>query len=283
MFAPSSRVHSRHLAILPFPAMNTRSFLAMLATLCAAASLTPAPVAAAPEERIYELRIYTTNEGKLDALLSRFRDHTCKLFEKHGIENIGYWVPLEKADGADTTLIYVIAHKSRDAAKASWKAFGADPEWQAARKASEEGGKILAKAPESIFMTPTEYSPMLKVGPGAGPRVFEMRTYTTPPGKLDALHARFKNHTMALFSKHGMEHLAYWVPVDADKGAGTKLIYILAHASKEAGLAAFTAFRADPEWIKAKGESEKDGSLTVPQPEGVKSVYMKAVDFSPVK
>ena len=260
--------------------MNRVSFLALLGSglLGLASTLT-----AADDARAYELRIYTTNEGKLNALLARFRDHTCKIFEKHGMENIGYWVPLERADDAETTLIYVIAHKSRDAAKDNWKAFGADPDWQAARKASEAAGKILAKAPESIFMTTTEYSPPVKVGAGDKERVFEMRTYTTPAGKLDALHAPFKNHTIGLFTKHGMEHLAYWTPTDAAKGAGTKLIYILSHASKEAGLASFTAFRADPDWINANAESEKDGPLTLAQPDGVKSVYMKATDFSPVR
>jgi hypothetical protein len=248
----------------------------------AAFALTAVSHAAA--DPIYELRIYTCNEGKLDALLSRFRDHTCKLFEKHGMGNVGYWVPLDEENGSKTTLIYVLEHKSREAAKESFKAFGADPEWQAARKASEEGGKILAKVPESIFMTPTNYSPALKVEKGSKPRVFELRTYTTNEGKLDALHARFRDHTMKLFSKHGMTHLAYWTPVDADKGAGNKLIYILAHDSKEAGLASFGAFRQDPDWIKAKAESEKDGSLTImPQAEGVKSVYMTPTDFSPVQ
>ncbi|MBE2286517.1 MAG: NIPSNAP family protein [Prosthecobacter sp.] len=239
---------------------------------------------AADDGRVYELRIYTCNEGKLDALLARFRDHTCKLFEKHGIGNVGYWVPVDEENGSKTTLIYVLEHKSREAAKESFRAFGADPEWQAARKASEEGGKILARAPESIFMTPTDYSPPLAIAKTAKPRIFEMRTYTTNEGKLDALHARFRDHTMKLFSKHGMSHIAYWVPADKEKGAGTKLIYILAHDSKDAGLASFTAFRADPDWIKAKAESEKDGPLTIqPQTEGVKSVYMKATDFSPIQ
>jgi uncharacterized protein (DUF1330 family) len=239
----------------------------------------------AADSPVYELRIYTCQEGKLDALLARFRDHTCKLFEKHGMKNVGYWVPVDEENGSKTTLIYILEHKSRDAAKASFKAFGADPEWQAAAKASEANGKIVAKI-ESIFMTTTEYSPPLAIAKGDGARVFEMRTYTTPEGKLDALHARFRDHTMKLFSKHGMSHLAYWVPVDANKGAGTKLIYILSHASKEAGLASFTAFRADPEWIKAKAASEEanGGSLTIqPQAEGVKSVYMKATDFSPIQ
>jgi hypothetical protein len=255
-----------------------RSLLILTTALLAAF----APVLADP---VFELRIYTCHEGKLDALLTRFRDHTCKLFEKHGMGNVGYWVPVDEENGSKTTLIYVLEHQSREAAKESFKAFGADPDWKAAAKASEANGKIVAKI-ESIFMTPTDYSPALKVEKSAKPRIFEMRTYTTPPGKLDALHARFRDHTMKLFSKHGMSHLAYWTPTDAEKGAGTKLIYILAHDSKEAGLASFTAFRADPDWIKAKGDSEaaNGGPLTIqPQAEGVKSVYMKAVDFSPVQ
>ncbi|HYF35287.1 MAG TPA: NIPSNAP family protein [Prosthecobacter sp.] len=261
--------------------MTRFQFFAFAATALSAAFL---PISAAAQVgEVYELRIYVTNEGKLDALLARFRDHTVRLFAKHGIENIGYWVPIEKTDGADSTLIYILKHKSREAAKASFAAFGKDPEWQAARKASEENGKILAKPPESIFMAATDYSPPVKLGAGGTGRVFELRTYTTPEGKLEALHNRFRNHTMKLFSKHGMDHVGYWVPTDPEKGAGTKLIYILAHASKEAGLASFGAFRADPEWIAAKAESEKEGALTLPQPEGVKSIYMKAVDFSAIR
>lgn len=239
--------------------------------------------AQAADSSVYELRIYTTNEGKLPDLLKRFREHTCKLFEKHGMTNIGYWTPVDAEDGSENTLIYIISHKSREAASASWAAFQADPDWQVARKASEENGKILAKAPESIFMSATEYSPVIKTGAGTEPRVFEMRTYKTPEGKLEALHKRFKQHTMALFTKHGMSHVGYWVPTDATQGAGTTLIYILAHPSKEAGLKAFGEFRADPDWVEAKAESEKNGSLTVPQPQGVRSLYLEAVDFSPIK
>ena len=249
--------------------------------LLALAGLFAPIIHAADDGRVYELRIYTCNEGKLDALLARFRDHTCKLFEKHGIGNVGYWVPVDEENGSKTTLIYVLEHKSREAAKASFKAFGADPEWKAAAKASEANGKIVAKI-ESIFMSPTDYSPPLTVAKGDKPRVFELRTYTTNEGKLDALNARFRDHTTKLFTKHGMTNLAYWTPTDANKGAGTKLIYILAHASNEAGLDSFDAFRKDPDWTKAKTESEKDGPLTI-NPGGVKSIYMQATDFSPIQ
>jgi hypothetical protein len=110
------------------------------------------------DARVFELRTYYASPGKLAALEGRFRDHTCKLFEKHGMTNIGYWTPQEQ--GAEPRLIYILAHKSREAAAASWKAFQADPDWQAARKASEVDGSLLARKPEAVFMDPTDYSPI---------------------------------------------------------------------------------------------------------------------------
>lgn len=109
--------------------------------------------------KVYEMRTYTAAEGKFDALNARFRDHTVKLFEKHGMKNIGYWTPVE-GPTAGNTLVYILEHKSRDAAKASWAAFGADPDWRKARAESEAGGRILVKAPESVFLTATDYSPI---------------------------------------------------------------------------------------------------------------------------
>lgn len=108
---------------------------------------------------VYEMRTYTAAEGKFDAVNARFRDHTLRIFERHGMKNIGYWTPSE-GPLAGNTLIYILEHKSRDAAKASWAAFSADPEWQKARAASEAGGRILAKAPESLFLNATDYSPI---------------------------------------------------------------------------------------------------------------------------
>jgi predicted GIY-YIG superfamily endonuclease len=104
---------------------------------------------------VYELRTYITYPGKLDDLHKRFRDHTMALFEKHGIKNIAYFVPRDKPN----TLIYLIAHKSREAAAHSWAAFRKDPEWQRASKESERNGKIVQKV-ESVYMTPTDYSPL---------------------------------------------------------------------------------------------------------------------------
>lgn len=252
---------------------------------CAAALLFSSPsVSAADEsEEVYELRIYVCEEGKLPDLLKRFREHTVALFEKHGMTNIGYWVPVDEENGASETLMYLLKHKSRAAAKASFAAFNKDPEWIKVRRASEENGRIVAGAPESIFLKMTDYSPEVKVVVEDPERMFELRMYETHPGKLDALNARFREHTMKLFSKHGMKHVGYWEPIDPDKGGGEMLVYILSHKSKEAGEASFAAFRADPEWIKAKEASEKEGAITLPQPDGVRSIYMKATDFSPMR
>ena len=107
------------------------------------------------QAEVFELRTYTTNKGKLPNLNSRFRDHTVRLFEKHGMKSIGYWTPTDKEE----TLVYVISHKSREAAKASWKAFGADPEWKKVAAESQKDGRILAKRPEAVYMTATDYSP----------------------------------------------------------------------------------------------------------------------------
>lgn len=114
---------------------------------------------AAQAPRVFEMRTYTANEGKLPTLQTRFRDHTLKFFEKHGMTNIGYWTP-QDGPTAQTTLIYILAHQSRESAKASWAAFGADPDWRKVRADSEAQGTILAKPPESVFLTPTDYSPI---------------------------------------------------------------------------------------------------------------------------
>jgi hypothetical protein len=105
--------------------------------------------------RLFEMRTYYTLPGRLDALNARFREHTNKLFVKHGMELVGYWTP----QGKDNTLVYILAYPNRVAREASWKAFQADPEWKAAREASEKDGKIVDKV-ESVFLDPTDYSPI---------------------------------------------------------------------------------------------------------------------------
>ena len=126
----------------------------MLTKLLAAAALLVMTIQA--EDRIYELRTYTATEGHLKDVLARFRDHTTKLFEKHGMVNVGYWVPADAPDSGNK-LVYLISHKSREAAKANWDGFRADPVWIKARDESEKNGKIVAKV-ESVFLTPADFS-----------------------------------------------------------------------------------------------------------------------------
>jgi NIPSNAP len=109
------------------------------------------------QNRVYELRTYTCNEGKLEALKARFRDHTIEIFKRHGMESVGYWTP-QDGPTSKTTLIYILAHPSREAAAKNWADFRNDPEWQKVSAASEVNGKILAKPPESVFMDPTDFS-----------------------------------------------------------------------------------------------------------------------------
>ena len=115
----------------------------------------PAPAATT----VYELRIYHANEGKLDDLLRRFRDHTMQLFEKHGIKNVAYWTPTDDPLKGKT-LVYMLEHPSREAATANCKAFQADPEWQTVRDKSEANGKLVEKI-DSTFLAMTDFSPPL--------------------------------------------------------------------------------------------------------------------------
>jgi NIPSNAP len=249
----------------------------MLILIATSMLMFTAAFAAEKETRCFEMRTYYAAPGKLDDLLARFRIHTTKLFEKHGMTNIGYWTPLTNSENK---LIYLLAYPDRAAREKSWKEFSSDPEWREVARASEANGKLVNKV-ESVFLTATDYSAVVEPSQAAEPRVFELRTYHVAPGKLDALLARFRDHTTALFTRHGMTQFGYWVPMEAKDGAGETLVYILAHKSVEAAGMSFNDFRADPEWIKVKAESEANGPLTVK--DGIKSLFMAPTDFSPAK
>ena len=233
--------------------------------------------AAQAEMRFFELRTYYAAPGKLEGLMARFRDHTTKIFEQHGMANIGYWLP---TTNAENKLIYLLAYPSREAREKSWKEFFADPAWQKVANESEQNGKLVSKV-ESVLLKPTDFSPLVQPEASGPHHLYELRTYHAAPGKLDALLARFRNHTTSLFARHGMGQFGYWVPTETKDGAGETLIYILAHKDREALAKSFNAFRSDPEWVKVKAESEANGSLTLK--DGVQSVLMNPTDFSPSK
>ena len=189
------------------------------------------------------------------------------------------WVAADAKDGGGDKLIYLLAHKSRDAAKASWKAFSADPEWKEVAKRTTANGQIVAKA-ESLFLEAADFARPMDAGNGKGAaRVFELRTYTAAEGKLAALDARFRDHTIGIFARHGTTNLGYFHPTDADKGAGRTLVYLLAYPSREAAAASWKAFREDAEWVKVRTASEQGGKLTTK----VESVYLAPTDFSRIR
>lgn len=251
------------------------TFFLLMTTLSTAK---PSPARLKPSDRLYEVRIYHPTPGKYAEIVDRFRQYTTKLFEKHGMENIGYWTP---TDTSRKELIYILAYPDKAARDASWKAFGSDPAWKEVVAKTEANGKLVAKV-DQIFMKESDISPKVQVKAKSPARVFEMRTYTAAPGKLPNLLTRFRDHTIKLFSKHGMTNVAYFLttePTAPDASGQSRLVYFLAHESEAAGKASFDAFRKNPKWIKAKEESEKGGPITTK----VESVYMVPTDYSPMK
>jgi len=233
-----------------------------------------------PAARLYEMRVYYAHPGKLEALNARFRDHTTKLFEKHGMENVGYFVPT--GENKQEKLVYFLSYPDKAARDKSWKEFVADPAWKKAAAESEKDGKLV-KGVEVKFLTTTGYSPKLTIEK-PGDRVFELRTYITTKGNLGGLDDRFKNHTIKLFEKHGMSNLIYWHLAAGEKEADKTLVYLLAHKSEDAAKKSFDAFRVDPDWVAARKASEEKagGSLTEAKG-GVVSEFLKPTDYSPLK
>jgi NIPSNAP len=137
---------------------------------------------------------------------------------------------------------------------------------------------IQCSATLMIFVTGVWVGKTTTVDAAAKGRVFEIRTYTANEGKLDALHARFRNHTTKIFEKHGMANVGYWKPLDEPLSKNT-LIYVLAYPTREAAKKAWDGFRNDPEWVKVKQESEVNGVLTAK----VDSIYLEATDYSKIK
>jgi pimeloyl-ACP methyl ester carboxylesterase len=236
----------------------------------------PSPSNLQKDTLCYELRVYTATKGNLNNLLKRFRNHTTKLFEKHGMANVGYWTPL---DNVDEKVYYVLSYPNRAARNASWKAFMADTSWQSVQKASEINGGLVAKV-ESIFLKTTDFSPN-NFKSSLNSNVWEFRVYTATPNNLETLLERFRGFTVRCFEKYGITNKMYWTATDSEQGSDKMLYYFITHPSQEAAKEAFDKFRADPEWIAARKASEVKGggSLTVK----VESIFMVATDFSKLK
>lgn len=246
-----------------------------LLTLLCAGLFSFAVNAKKTDTRYFEMRIYYCHPGRLDALIQRFTNHTTKIFEKHGMTNVGYWIPTNNTENA---LYYILAYPSKADRDSSWKHFSSDPEWKTVSKKSEETGKIVAKV-TSVFMNATDFSPKIKPSGGAVDQVFELRTYSQLPGRNPAILARFKDHTMKLFKQHGLKNIAYFTTIEKDPAVQSKLVYLVAHPSEDIAKTNWTSFVNDPKWKKVAADSEKDGKII----EKIESVYMKPTSFSTIR
>ena len=254
-------------------------------------SLVAAPVFAAEPEipakpdgadyTQYELQRITAKPGKLDKIHTWLRAHQDDVLATHGATNIAYLVPV--GDNPAGKLVCIYRYPSlEDRVKCS-RACRADPSWKPMDPEGKTAESLIEKV-ESVAFRPLSYSPKFAPTKSPEPRVFELRTYTCPsPEKLFYLHERFRDHTMKLFEKHGMENLIYWSPMDMDD-SDRKLVYLLGHKSVEAAKESFANFRKDTDWLAARESSEKKagGSLTEKEG-GVVSEFFVATDYSPLK
>ena len=199
---------------------------------------------------LYELRIYNVVPGRLPAINDRFATHTLGFFKKHGIGVMGFWTD---EIGVSNRLCYILTFDSLADRETKWTAFQADTGWHQVRAQTEASGPIVDHVINS-FMRLTPYSPQ----PHIRSNVQELRIYDAVPGKIQAVHNRFANHTIGLFNKHGIDNIAYW---SDEVGTSNRLTYLLGYPDLGAREKSWTAFMADPTWQQARAESEKDGAL----------------------
>ncbi|MGM0945985.1 MAG: NIPSNAP family protein [Bacteroidota bacterium] len=220
----------------------------------------------------FEMRTYTAHEGKLADLVKRFENHTTKLFEKAGMENVAYFLPL---DESDNTLTYILGYPDVSARDRMWKSFLNDPDWKKAYEESRKNGPLVKDIVETYMVLAPELNDLPMPMPSG---VFQLRTYYCFDGKIENIQARFRDHTRALFEKQGLKNYPYFLTVEKD-GSQPKLIYLLGHDNQEAYERAFQNFAKDPEWIKVRDASERDGKIV----EKVDAKFFKALPFSKMK
>jgi hypothetical protein len=281
------------------------SGVAMRRTILTLALLAFAPFAVAvePDARTYELRVYTPNEGKQAATNALIAGAGVKAMTRNGIELLGAWTP---ADAKDDRVITLVGHAPKSDAAKNWAAFSADEGWKADLAAASKDGKAV-KSFVRFTLNATDYSPAIKPA-SVGNRLFELRTYVATPNNLKHLNARFRDHTVKLFETHGMTNVAYFnIPAadpvtngqllkacsaagkDAadckldDAASPTALVYFLTHKDADAMKASFGKFGQDPKWKSALTGSEKTAGGPLTAKNGVKSLLLKATEYSPMK
>lgn len=215
---------------------------------------------------IYEWRTYEAMPGKLLALNTHL-EVAAGLFKKHGLGVLGFWTE-DVGTGGQITYMWVYANLEERQQKLA--AFAADAAWkQQVEEETAKEGVIVARI-HNTMLQPTPYSPE----PQIKTKVQEWRIYDAVPGKLPDLHNRFSTHTLGLFEKHGMENIGYWTEVF---GTSNRLVYMLGYPSLGDREKSWAAFMKDPDWQKARAESEKNGTLVAK----VSNRMLRPTSYSP--
>ena len=215
---------------------------------------------------LHEMRIYDAMPGKMGDLNSRFANHTIGFFKDHGIGIVGFWT---EVIGISNRLTYMLSFDSMADREKKWAAFQANEGWHQARAESEKDGVLVASVQNS-FLRLTPYSPEPKVST----TLQELLISNAMPGKLSALHDQFANHTIGMFKKHGIENIGYWT---ADVGTSNQLVWMIGYPSMGHREKGMDAMSTDPDWKKARAESDRDGILV----RLTQSVVLRPTEYSP--
>lgn len=241
-----------------------------------ALSLLAVATVASAADGYHKLRLYTVTSNKMDGVLERFRDTVEPVRRKCGITTVGYWSAPGTTNGG--TFAYLMAAKSREELQKQEREFGADPQFKEGYAASS---KKHGKTVDAITALPLTVDATTKFDFTAAktPRAFDLRIYSVLPGKLDAFRARWRDHAMPIYARHGLRSLGWWVADKMDAEGHDQFVCLLAGDNLEAIQKAIAAFHADPEWQRVEQATEKDGRLR----SSVTAYKLTPADFSPLK
>lgn len=224
----------------------------------------------------YELRLYTVTSNKMDGVLERFRDTVEPVRRKYGITTVGYWSAPGSSNGG--TFAYLMAAPTKDALGQQEKAFGADPQFKAGYAASNaKHGKTV----DGILALPLrqDASARFDFTPTNRPRAFDLRIYSVAPGKLGAFRARWRDHAVPIYERHGLHSIGWWVADTKDSDGNDQFVCLLAGESLDAVQRSIAAFHADSGWQRVERETEQQGKLRT----GVTAYKLLPADFSFLK
>ncbi len=215
---------------------------------------------------LYELRLYDATPGNLPAVNDRFGNHVVGFFKKYGIGILGFWT---EEIGTSNRLTFILSYEDMGDRERKWREFASDPDWRKVQAETEAGGPLAATV-QNTFMRLTSYSPEPKISSN----LQELRIYDAVPGKLQALHDRFANHTMGFFKKYDIDVIGYWTD---EIGVSNRLTYLVGHESLAKREENWRAFSGDPDWQKAVAESHRDGVLV----RQARNIILRPTSYSP--